>query len=56
MDRIGDTDNILVMKENLMKIYYKISDTEEKSNLASSETWKKKAERLYYEIYPSIRN
>ena len=56
MDRIGDTDNILVMKENLMKVYYKISDTEEKSNPASSETWKKKAERLYYEIYPSIRN
>ena len=56
MDRIGDTDKMLVMKENLMKIYYRISEKEEESNPLSSETWKEKAERLYHEIYPSIRN
>lgn len=56
MDRIGDSDNILLMKENLMKAYYRISEKEEASNPALSETWREKAERLYYEIYPGIRN
>lgn len=56
MYRIGDADNIPVMKENLMKVYYKISEKEEGSNPVSSETWREKAKRLYYEIYPGIRN